>query len=110
MVSLYVFFFKIVFIISYILHLLLKGSVRGFLSNLEKSSNWLPLISVPSLLCVTTSLSVEVVLFRDCAADTVQRYPMFILTPSPSQPIEAGKVKHSLLQFPLYEGGHFTQF
>lgn len=43
-----------------------------FFSNLEKSSNWLPLISVPSLLCLSTSLNVEVLLSRDCVADTIQ--------------------------------------
>lgn len=47
-------------------------SERLFFSNLEKSSNWLPLISVPSLLCLSTSLNVEVLLSRDCVADTIQ--------------------------------------
>lgn len=60
-----------------------EGISERLFPDLEKSSNWLPLILVPSLLCLSTTLNVEVLLSRDCVADTVQRYPMFILTLSP---------------------------
>lgn len=53
-------------------------------NDLEKNSNWLPLITkkaFPSLLCPLSSLIAEVL--WDCAADNVERYLVFILTPSP---------------------------
>lgn len=54
--------------------------MRLFFNLEEKNSNWLPLISkkaFPSLPFLSSCLSAEVFLPRDCVADTVERYSAY---------------------------------